>query len=127
MKRLVPVFAAIVLATVGVAAEPPPQITEGTAVRTTDGMIDLKVSWQGGACEEIGEARVTAGDETTDEVTIPTAGTSEICTMQIVPVTYEETIVVEPRTSALAVIVLSPDGQPVAIGTIAIAEPLSSD
>jgi hypothetical protein len=127
MNRPLILLAAILLATATVAAEPPPPITEGTATRTTEGTVDLSVTWQGGACEEPGEAEVTAGDETTDEVTIPTATTAEICTMQIVPVTYEGIIAVEPLTTTLAITVLSPDGQPSATGSIEIAGPAASN
>jgi hypothetical protein len=115
-------LALALLAPVAFAAAPEP-ITAGTAVWTTDGKVDIKVTWQGGACEAPGEATVEAGDETTiDEVTIPTAATAEVCTMQIVPVTYEGTIAVEKLTTTLSVMILAPDGQPVARGSIEIAK-----
>jgi hypothetical protein len=127
MNRFVILLVATLLATASVAADPPPPITEGTATRTADGTVDLEVTWQGGACEVPGEPTVMVGDVTTVEVTIPTAATSEICTMQIVPVTHEGTIAVEPLTTTLAIIVLSPDGQPSATGSIEIAEPATSN
>jgi hypothetical protein len=120
MTRMLALAAAFALfAPIALGAAPEP-ITEGTATWTADGKVDIKVTWQSGACIEPREATVEAGDETTDELTIPTVATSEVCTMQIVPLTYEGTIAVEKLTETLSVMVLAPDGQPIASGSIEI-------
>lgn len=94
--------------------------TAASATRLPDGQIELNVTYEGGACEETGEATVEAGDDITDEVTIPTVSTAEMCTMQIVPVEYSGTIAVEPATTTLAVTVLDPEGRPKAAGSVEI-------
>ena len=63
----------------------------------------------------------TEADETTDAVTIPTESTSDVCTMQIVPVEFTGLIPVEPLTEMLAITVLAPDGQAKATGSVTIS------
>src|SRR5688572_18277018 len=92
------------------AAEPAP-LTSATATWTEDGKVDPAGTFDGSACEESGEAQVSAGDDITDEVTIPTLWTAEVCTRQIVPVEFTGTIAVEPLTTTLAIAVLDPEGQ----------------
>ena len=107
----------------GAFADEPAAFSNASATWTADGQVELSVTWEGGACEEPGEAEVMAGDGTTDEVTIPTVETAEICTMQIVPVTFSGTIAVEPTTTTLAVTVLDPKGQPRASGSVEVEKP----
>ena len=125
MYRAIAIAAAFLAATPPAAlaaeASPPPPLTEATATWTSDGKVDLSVTYEGGACEETGQATVTVGTDTTAAVTIPTVETAEICTMQIVPVTYTGTIAVEPDTTSLSITVLDPEGQPKAAGTAEIA------
>ena len=118
-------LAAALLAPPAFAAEPAP-LSVASAVWTADGQVELKVTYEGGACEETGEAQVAAGDATTDEVTIPTVSTAEVCTMQVVPVEFAGTIAVEPATRTLAVTVLDPEGQPKAAGSVEIEKPAAS-
>jgi hypothetical protein len=112
-------FAAVLAPLGAVAAEPAP-LTAVSAAWVEDGKVELRLTFDGGACEATGPAEVAAGDETTDEVTIPTVTTAEVCTMQIVPVEYSGVIAVEPATTTLAIMVLDPDGQPKAAGSVEI-------
>jgi hypothetical protein len=107
------------LATPAVAAEPAP-LTAASATRLSTGEVKLDVTYDGGACEATEEAEVTTAEGTVDAVSIPTRSTAEMCTMQIVPVSYSGTIAVEPGTTELAVTVLDPDGQPKAGGSVPI-------
>lgn len=109
-----------VLPIAAVAAAPPPPVTAASAVWTDEGHVELAVTWDGGACEQPGEAEVTAGPDQTDVVTIPTVETAEVCTMQIVEVEYSGVIAVEPSTTTLSVTVLDAEGQPKAAGTVEI-------
>ena len=112
--------AAILLAAPAAIASEPQPVTSATAVWVEDGKVQLDVAWQGGACEAPGEPEVIAADPTTNEVTIPTLSTAEICTMQIVEVTYSGAIPVEPRATSLAITVLDPEGRPQAGGMVEI-------
>lgn len=104
------------------AAEPPP-VTDATATWIESTHVRLTVTYEGSACETPGEARVEAGPDRTDVVVIPTTETAEMCTMQIVPVTYEGIIAVEPDTTTLAITVLDANGQPKATGSATIGAP----
>ena len=117
------VAAAILLADPATMASEPQPLISATAAWADEGDVQLDVAWQGGACEAPGEPEVIAGDLATNEVTIPTVSTAEICTMQIVEVTYSGTIPVEPRTTSLAITVLDPEGRPQAAGTVEIGMP----
>lgn len=123
MSRVfVTIAAAVLAATAATAAEPEP-LTSASAKWVAEGHVELAATWQGGACEKPGEATVdaTEADETTDAVTIPTESTSEVCTMQIVPVEFTGLIPVEPFTETLAITVLAPDGQAKATGSVTIS------
>ncbi|HHY48173.1 MAG TPA: hypothetical protein GYA10_00250 [Alphaproteobacteria bacterium] len=123
---LLAAFAVLPLAAIIPARAEPQPITGAEAIWTADGKVELKVTYQGGACEEPGEAKVEAADTTTDVVVIPTRSTAEICTMQIVPVEYSGVIAVEPWTTTLAITVLAPDGQLKASGSVAIGKPAAA-
>ncbi|HQZ13377.1 MAG TPA: hypothetical protein PK286_10890 [Devosia sp.] len=122
MSRLSLILAAAAFAATGAMAAEPPALTSASAKRVAEGHVELKVSWQGGACEKPGKAVVdaTEADEVTDAVTIPTVATSEICTMQIVTVEFSGLVPVEPFTTTLAISVLAPNGQIQAGGQVTI-------
>ena len=127
---LVPALVALPLAAAAQDATPPDDLTSAppplTEVSATwadeEGHVTLEVTYEGGACEEAGEAEVTAAASLIDHVTIPTMQTAEVCTMQIVPVTYSGIIAVEPHTQTLEITILAPDGQPKAAGSVDIVQ-----
>src|SRR5690606_5572597 len=80
--------AAVLLAVPAALAAEPQPLTSATAVWADGGGVQLDVAWQGGACEAPDDPEVVAADVTTNEVTIPTISTAEVCTMQMVEVTY---------------------------------------
>ncbi len=121
MTRVLAVLA--VLAPLSAIAAEPQPLTSATATWTADGKVDLAVTFDGSACEETGEPQVSAGDDITDEVMIPTVSTAEVCTMQIVPVEFTGTIAVEPLTTTLAIAVLDTEGQIKAAGSVEITRP----
>jgi hypothetical protein len=119
MTRLIALLAVLVPLSASAAAQPAP-LTSASATWTADGKVELAVTFEGGACEKPGEPHVAAGDDITDEVTIPTVSTAEVCTMQIVPVEFTGTIAVEPLTERLAIAVLDTEGQIKAAGSVEI-------
>ena len=119
MYRVPLALVLMALPVASLAMQPPP-LTAATAVWTEDGKVELSVTYEGSACEEPGEAAVVAGPDTTDVVTIPTSATSEVCTLQIVPVAYAGVIAVQPSTRTLPITILDFDGQPKATGTATI-------
>ena len=121
MTRVLAFIAAFIPLSATAAAQPAP-LTAATATWTTDGKVELAVTFDGSACETPGEARVASGDDITDEVTIPTVSTAEVCTMQIVPVEFTGTIAVEPLTTTLAIAILDTEGQIKAAGSVEISK-----
>jgi hypothetical protein len=122
MARVLALLAAFIPLSAPAAAQPQP-LTSASATWTADGKVELAVTFEGSACETPGEAHVAAGDVITDEVTIPTISTAEVCTMQIVAVEYSGTIAVEPLTTRLAIAVLDAEGQIRAAGSVEISRP----
>ncbi len=120
MTRVLVLLAVLAPISATAAVAEPAPLTSATATWTEDGKVVLAVTFDGSACEEPGEAQVSAGDDITDEVTIPTVSTAEVCTMQIVPVEFTGTIAVEPLTTTLAIAVLDTDGQIKASGSVEI-------
>lgn len=118
------VFAAFQLLPANVVGAEPEPLVSGSAVWTEDGKVELKVSWMGGACEKAGEPTVEAadGDQITDIVVIPTASTGEVCTLQMVTQELAWIVPVEPTTERVSVMVLAPDGQPRAGGTVEVTK-----
>ena len=121
MTRVLAFIAAFIPLSATAAAQPAP-LTAATATWTTDGKVELAVTFDGSGCETPGEARVASGDDITDEVTIPTVSTAEVCTMQIVPVEFTGTIAVEPLTTTLAIAILDTEGQIKAAGSVEISK-----
>ena len=121
MTRVLAFLVAFIPMSATAAAQSAP-LTSATATWTADGKVQLAVTFEGSACETPGEAHVASGDDITDEVTIPTVSTAEVCTMQIVPVEFTGTIAVEPLTTTLAIAVLDTDGQIKASGSVEIAK-----
>jgi hypothetical protein len=119
MTRVLALLAVFIPLSASAAAQPAP-LTSVTATWTEHGKVELAVTFEGSACEEPGEPHVAAGDDITDEVTIPTVSTAEVCTMQIVPVEFTGTIAVEPLTERLAIAVLDTEGQIKAAGSVEI-------
>ena len=124
MTRVLAFLVAFLPLSATAAAQPAP-LTAATATWTTDGKVELAVTFEGSACETPGEARVASGDDITDEVTIPTVSTAEVCTMQIVPVSTEQVIEAPEPVIDLDVSALDPENNRVAHGVIEATEGLA--
>jgi hypothetical protein len=122
MTRLFALLAVLAPISATAAVAEPAPLTSATATWTADGKVELAVTFDGSACETPGEAQVSAGSDVTDEVTIPTMSTAEVCTMQVVTVEFAGTIAVEPTTERLAIAVLDTEGQIKAAGSVEIAK-----
>lgn len=105
----------------------PPGLVSAEAHWTENGQVALEVVFEGSACQQPGEAQVDAADSELDHVTIPTTSTAEVCTMQLVQVTYEGSIAVEPRTRTLEITVLDPEGRPQAAGSVVLDGPTPAE
>jgi hypothetical protein len=117
-----PLLAALLLAALPaalpVSAAEPQQLTGISAEVVDEGQVRLDVTYEGGACDRTGEGDVTAADNYTVLVTIPTTRVGEVCTMRAVPVHFSQVIAIQPGTRTITATVLTTDGQPFATGTV---------
>ena len=111
MRTAVAALAFGVMLVLPAAAVEPHPLLEASAVWTDEGKVDLRVTYEGGACEETDGVDVEAGNSFTDVVLIHTVQLDGPCTMNIVHITFEEAIAVQPSTERLAVNVLGENGR----------------
>lgn len=123
--RLRMTFAATLaaLATVSSAlAQNVPPLDALAACHQTDGTVKLSFAVRGSECWEVLEPEVTSGYAADlGRVMFPTRATAEVCTMMLKAIPVEASIPTDPAFAELAVVVLGPDGNHVAIGNTAIA------
>jgi hypothetical protein len=109
---------ALLLTIPSAAATEPQKLIDISADVVDAGQVRLALTYPGGACDKTGEAEVTAAGNFVVSVTIPTTRVGEVCTMQVVPVHFEQVIAVEPGTQTISATVLTPDGQLLASGSV---------
>lgn len=101
-------------------------LSELKACRIDAATVSLAFIYDGGACEQTGEAEADIVEGDTATITVPTTATSEVCTMQVVKVNFAGIVPVPDAVKKLDVQVLSPGGDVVAASDTEIA-PNSSD
>lgn len=95
MLKLASATSIVLMATAALAADDP-AFQDLSACRLDGDRVAIYARFDGSACEEIGAASVAEPEGNIASVVIPAEPTSEICTMQVVPV--EAQVVVEvPR------------------------------
>ncbi|MHB1110072.1 MAG: hypothetical protein ACYCZU_07140 [Devosia sp.] len=87
------------------------------ACRLDEARIVLRFTFEGGACQQPGEATVVRGKDGIGNVTVPTANVGEICTMQIVPVVFSGVLDAGEAITSLDITVLKPNGNRQALGS----------
>lgn len=112
-------MAAMLMTTSALAQDLAP-LNDLGACRLDGERVALSFSYEGGACQETGEAKTVTEDGVTT-IAVPTANTAEVCTMQVVQVQYAAAVQVGADVSALTVQVLNPDGEVQAGGKTDIA------
>ena len=95
--------------------------TEASATRAGDD-VQLKLTFEGGACQSVDAPQPGAITDDALAVAIPTHATAEMCTMQIVPIAIDVAVPAPTEVTALQVTVLGTDGQPQFGGRIDIAD-----
>jgi hypothetical protein len=95
--------------------------TDVSATRAGDD-VQLRLTFDGGACQAVDAPQPGSVTDGTLAVTIPTHATAEICTMQIVPIAVDVTVPAPAEANALQVTVLGTDGQPQFGGRIDITK-----
>lgn len=96
-------------------------LSELKACRIDAATVSLAFIYDGGACEQTGEAKAEILEGDTATVVVPTTATSEVCTMQVVKVNFAGIVPVPDTVARLDVQVLSTGGEVVAAGDTDIA------
>lgn len=111
------------LCATAVSADEAATFTELSACRLDAERVLLTASFDGGACQAVEPAQLAEPRGTIVAVTIPTVSTSEMCTMQIVPIAVEQVIEARADIANLDVTVLDPQNNPQANGVVEVADP----
>ena len=97
-----------------------PAFIESSATRISPDQVQLKLTFEGGACQAVDEPVLGAVSAGSLAVTIPTHDTSEMCTMQIVQIPVDVTIDAGADVTALDVTIQAPSGSRQTGGTIEV-------
>jgi hypothetical protein len=118
--RVLGIVAATLIATTSLAQGTRP-LDNLSACRLDEARIALSFTFEGGACQEPGEASLLPNGSI-GSVTVPTENVGEVCTMQIVPVGFEGVADAGDEIVSLDITVLSPEGEPQALGSTDIID-----
>lgn len=80
------------------------------ADRLNPRQIKIEFEYDGGACEQVEEARLGDIVDGTLSVTFPTSSTAEVCTMQLVEIEVKEAVPADTSVTRVEVTLLAPDG-----------------
>lgn len=92
------------------------------ADRLNSRQVLIEFEYDGGACEEVGEAQLGDITDGTIAVTMQIVNTAEVCTMQLVEHEIKEAIAAGPEVTRVEVTLLAPDGQVMAVETTDVDE-----
>lgn len=98
-----------------------PAFIDSSATRLNADQVQLKLTFEGGACQAVDEPILGTVSAGSLAVTIPTHDTAEMCTMQIVQIPVDVTIAAGADVTALDVTIQAPSGSRQTGGTIAVA------
>lgn len=121
MPRLILTLAAVLMTTAAVAQDAP-AFDALSACRMDAARAEVSFSFQGSPCIAAGDAEVTDAGEHGLDVRVPFEATSEVCTMNIVPVEVTQTIGVSADTAKLTVTAADLDGNILARGEATLSD-----
>lgn len=116
-----PIFAAVLALSAPTLASAPASFTTLDACRTSPQQVTLGYSFEGGACQTVGEPAISEPKDGLVTVTMPTNESADVCTMQIVPVEGTAVLGLDETATELEVTVLYPDGREMVFGMTEIA------
>ncbi len=124
MPRLaaIPTLLAATLCCSAAIAQEVASFTELSACRIDAETVLLNATFDGGACMKVEPAQLAEPRGTIVAVHLPTVSTSEICTMQIVPVEVEQVIQADEVIADLFVTVSDPQNNELAQGQVEVAD-----
>ena len=118
----IPLALAVFACCGAVAAQEVASFTELTACRIDGQRVLLRGTFDGSACQKVQPIGHSEPRGTIIAVVIDTDRTADICTMQIVPVSFEQALKAPEPVFDLDVTVVDPDNRPQAHGVISLDE-----
>ena len=119
-------IAALALATFALAgaafAQDQMRLDDFDADRLNSRQVLIEFDYQGGACEEVGEAQLGALADGKLALTMQIVNTAEICTMQLVEHEIKEAIQAGPEVTSVELTLLAADGQVMVTQTTRVDE-----
>lgn len=91
------------------------------ACRLDDERIVLRFTFEGGACQQAGQATVARGRDGLGLVTVPTSNVGDMCTMQIVHIPFEQVLTADKPVTTLDITLRNPEGGRQALGSTDIS------
>lgn len=124
MSRLsaIPVLLAAALCCSAATAQEVAPFTDISACRIDADRVLLRATFDGGACMRVEPAQLAEPRGTIVAVHLPTINTSEMCTMQIVPVETVQVIEAHADIADLDVTVGDPQNNEIAHGEVEVAD-----
>lgn len=119
-------IAALALATFALAgaafAQDQIRLDDFDADRLNSRQVLIEFDYQGGACEQVGEAQLGALADGKLALTMQIVNTAEICTMQLVEHEIKEAIQAGPEVTSVELTLLAADGQVMVTQTTRVDE-----
>lgn len=121
-KTIISLLAALTVSAPALAQDAGVTLDDLDAEWSSDTQIRIEFDYQGGACEETGEAE--AGDVVDGvlSVSVPTVATSDVCTMQVVENEVEVAVAADRSVTAVEVSLLKPDGSVAGTGKASVEQ-----
>lgn len=98
-----------------------PAFIDSSATRINGDRVQLKLTFEGGACQAVDDPVLGTVSAGSLALTIPTHDTSEMCTMQIVQIPVDVTIAAGADVTGLDVTIAAPSGQAQHTGTVKVS------
>lgn len=121
-KTIISLLAALTVSAPALSQDAGVTLDDLDAEWSSDTQIKIEFDYQGGACEETGEAE--AGDVVDGvlSVSVPTLATSDVCTMQVVENEVEVAVAADRSVTAVEVLLLKPDGSVAGTGKASVEQ-----
>lgn len=111
-------------AATGALAEATRPLDAISACRLDEARVALRFTFEGGACQQPGEASLLPDEDRSGVgiVTVPTTNVGDVCTMQIVPVEFAGVVDADHAITSLDITVLNPEGNRQSLGSADVVD-----
>lgn len=121
-SRIAVIALAAAALTLPAAAQDSARLDDLDADRLNSRQVLVEFDYDGGACEDVGEAQLGDLTEGTLAITLSVMANAEVCTLQVVHHEIKEAIPAGPEVTHVEVTLLAPDGRIMGTGTVKVDE-----